>query len=370
MWPWFDCAQRARQEHGIPPRSDTDLDVPCDVIDALYGLFLLLLWMGASGNILTMIGIGPKIDWRLLLMSTGIALLVGGIFRFITWVPLRYLNNVHVTPPDVHTSATGPCKTKFMYAWSSIGHWPKIGWAFVSMVGFLIFGRVVQTIGADVIRGHGRLFEIIYFASGAFGFVVTIIWGGYRFLPWFYNHPYAQKFKKWLGEFAIVAGLQSASDQIDVSRTLESQRQRSRRPDGTVEHAPPRSFGDGFTNSAGIARDTIIAPIVKGAAAYTITKFLMNFIWMMIPVVLVVLAGFLGIGVAQALIGGFTTAMLMGVMGGLKAIGQGIVAGICCTLLVLGMLYAHRCFWRAVAELLRWIMPFWRPSSGPYRVSV
>jgi hypothetical protein len=139
--PWPTCALAARYDHPDPnnpaviisepydyPPEDTSLEVFCDIPDFFFSFFIWIVLVGKHDALVQTIGLGGKPEWGKLFVTLMIGVIAGGFTRFVFWSALQNLRNRHVAPPGVHTAATGLDMPRFMYAVSSIHHWPRRAW--------------------------------------------------------------------------------------------------------------------------------------------------------------------------------------------------------------------------------------------------
>ncbi len=353
--------------YGYPPRG-TPLAVPCDLADFLFGCFTTLVSLFGAWMIAEEVGLHRHgVNWEHLSLSTAVSAGIAAIAYAATWVPFRYLRNSHHTPPGVHNAQTGPeWPSGLAYAWSSIGHWPRLGWISVLSTGALVFGLVTRRAGAGAM--HHPFFAAIDASAFVFGFLLAAFWFGRTFLPWYFGNPRIQLIRNWwkteAAEYAYWGG---ANDALNRQIALPGRAATKRLPDGTVVEEQPLSIGEGLTQTAAIVRDGTVGVFVRAGFARSNARLSADILWVGIPIAVTIAVACLGGAVGVATIGGFTAALLLGVVGGSEALLDGLGAAALTTIFTLCVTYAYRWVWRAVWEIGRWLII--RPQ-GPYSVSV
>ncbi len=369
----YEYTDASGRVHVIPyghPPLGTPLAVPCDFADFLFGCFTAILSLFGAQVIAKEVGLRHSgVDWERLAIVAGLSILLAAALLALTWVPFRYLRNAHRTPPGVHTPLTGPeWPSGLTYAWSSIGHWPRLGWISVVSTGALVFGWVTRTAGAAAMHNHRALFDVIDASAFVFGFVLAAFWFGRAFLPWYSGNPRIQLLRDWwkteIGEYAWWGG---ASQALNRQLVIPGRAATKRLPDGTVVEEHPLSIGEGLTQTAAVVRDSTVGVFVRAGFARSNARLFADIMWVGIPIMVTIAVACLGGVLGIATIGGCTAALLLGITGGAHAVAVGFGAAILVSVVTFGVTYAYRWVWRAVWEIGRWLIL--RPK-GPYPVSV
>lgn len=358
MWPtcWLAAP------YGYPPRG-TPFAAPIDILDFLLAFYLLFLYL-SYGPQVSELGFGRNPDWERIAIATLAAVVIGGIGRFLAWAPFRYFRNSHVVIAATGTHRSCP-PAGAMYAWSSIGHWPRMGWGAVFASGLLVLGTIAQQYGDH----RSRLVAAIEHAGWWFGFVVVSVIAAWRIAPWYFSSPRVARFRSWfVDETADLFGKLAESGLLGRQRREERERQQLLHlPNGEVRERAARSTGDGLAEVAQTVAVRMKDASVEREAATAWWRAILQVVWFAIPFVFSVVVGAFAGEVIESVLGGIGAIIGLGIRGSIKALALSIIQGALATIIMLGTLSTARMSWRLCGEAIRWIVL--RPS-GPYVVTV